>query len=313
MCLEDGVPELLAKAAQNMKFLSKASFTSNPLSIQVITNLPSYSQLTTLSITGVKPEEHVWDIAPTSLKKLKWEVASGWDERDRNPWDIANLVIKVAEATCPDLESLEISFCDMYGFRAPALPAVSTDIFSRYQEIQISSTPKLTRLRHFSFKYEDASAEQQAAVEASFLELVTRYSKTLKSVSIPHRYGSMTRETLDFILKVCASLPNLAELILYEKKIGIGQGGRHIGVQFIRELTSTLASPKFEIERLSIGGIEVPFSPNIGKMFASLKSLKFLRVGDRDGSDGPYNHDGRLDFGSYGPVSTRFSRSIVIS
>jgi hypothetical protein len=56
------------------------------------------------------------------------------------------------------------------------------------------------------------------------------------------------------------------------------------GLQFITELTATLFSPKFEIERLCVGNNEVSFSPDVGKALASLKSLKFFRAGDKDRS-----------------------------
>jgi hypothetical protein len=117
---------------------------------------------------------------------------------------------------------------------------------------------------------------------------------------------------LDFILGVCVSLPHLTELILshvtefdLDQLEGLALDGRKkiSGLQFITELTSTVASPRYEIGRLSVGNIGVPFSSDVGKFFASWKSLKFLQAGDNDGSFGLYV-DEDLDFRSYTAVGT---------
>jgi hypothetical protein len=106
----------------------------------------------------------------------------------------------------------------------------------------------------------------------------------MTSVSILTSHGAMTRETLDFILRVCVSLPHLTELVLTQltklthfdrnqfedlagSGITVGDGRRRnriSGLQFITELTSTLASPKYEIERLSVENIEVLFRLILG-------------------------------------------------
>jgi hypothetical protein len=307
----DADNEILTKAARNMKLLTKASFTANALAIQVITNVLSYSQLTDLVITRLKPEEYIWSMAPTSLKKLMWEMPVGSSGRDQNPWDTALFLIKVAETTCPDLESLDILVCDFITRgRQAILPAVSKDAASQYRAMQVSTTPQLPRLRHFGFKYQDAPAApaQQSLVDSSFLDFVTRHSASLQSISISTSggWGPMTRETLHFVLKVCSSLPQLKELTLDKKMTGISRGGERIsGLQFLTELAPALASPKYEIERFNVGSIEMPFSAPVGRLFASWKNLKFLTVGDGDASRGPYFNDGRLDFVSYGSVSKR--------
>jgi hypothetical protein len=300
------INQTLVQAAQNMWLLSKASFTANPLSIQVITNLPSYPQLTDLSIAGVDPEEHIWNIAPISLKKLKWEVPIAW--YCKTPWDAATFLVKVVESTCPDLQSLDISF----SYTLPRQSPTITNIINQYRGRQASSAPKLMNLRHFGFKFQDSSPAGQIALEAGFHDFVARHSQSLKSVSIPTSYEAMTREALDFILGVCVSLPHLTELILshvtkfdLDQLEGLALDGRKkiSGLQFITELTSTLASPRYEIGRLSVGNIGVPFSSDVGKFFASWKSLKFLQAGDNDGSFSLYVDEG-LDFKSYTAVGT---------
>ena len=112
----------------------------------------------------------------------------------------------------------------------------------------------------------------------------------------------MTRESSNFILQICSALPHLTELSLVETGTSTEEEQSISGLEFLRNITSELASPKREIERLSITNIHEPFSSELGGLFASLRSLKFLRLGDADGSNGPYGGDGRLDFESYGPV-----------
>jgi hypothetical protein len=96
--------------------------------------------------------------------------------------------------------------------------------------------------------------------------------------SIPYLFPSATtheqERDLDFILEVCASLPHLKELSLVETR-RLHEGQETGALEFPTELTSVLASPNFEIERLSIDNIKVLYSPEVGKLFASLKSLKF--------------------------------------
>lgn len=138
--------------------------------------------------------------------------------------------------------------------------------------------------------------------EASFLNFVARHGETLTSLSIPIGYGPLNRRTLDFVLKAIASAPKLKYLTLVQIFPGHG-GRRENALQFLTELTTALASPKYEIERYDIGDIGLPFSPSVGKLFAACKSLKFLRLGDCDNTSGPYGYDGRLDFIAYGSVS----------
>jgi hypothetical protein len=117
----------------------------------------------------------------------------------------------------------------------------------------------------------------------------------------------MTRETATFVLEVCAALPYLTELSLVETNCTCEGEQGITGLEFLMELTSPLASPTREIERLSITNIKEHYSPDIGRLFASWKSLNFLRLGDADMSTSPYANHGKLDFTSYQPVSTCIS------
>ncbi len=102
-------PETLIKTAQNMRFLTKASLTANPLALEIITNLPSYTQLTDLKIQTCQPKEYIWPRACTTLKKLYLNIWSRNDE-DKTLAQTADFAKKVAESICPELEALNISF-----------------------------------------------------------------------------------------------------------------------------------------------------------------------------------------------------------
>jgi hypothetical protein len=289
-------PETLTKVAQNMRFLTKASLTANPLAWEIVTHLPSYTQLTDLTIQGCRPKEYIWPRARTALKKLHWNISSQF-EKESLP-QTANFVINVAESTCPDLESLDISF------GVGDFPAhVASPNIDQYQGIQRFDSPKLTRLRHFGLTYLCADISDQAELKALTLSFAALYSQSLNSISLPLGHNSPTREDLDFILEVCASLPHLKELSLVETRCR--HEGQEMGaLEFLTKLTSTLAGPNFEIERLSIDNIKVPYSSEVGKLFASLKSLKFLRVGDVDCGAENKDGEGTLDFESYRPASS---------
>lgn len=295
---------MIVKAAENLTHLSTASLTSNPLSAHIIANLQSYPQLDNLHVYGLQPEEHVWKMAPVSLKTLKWEIQTNWAmmRPGQNAWDIAQFVVNVAEATCPDLESLDLSVVTMRR-TPPALSVVLPERSEQYRQMDPSLSTKLMNLLHFGFKF-GYCATELVDIEAQFLSFVQRHGQSLRSISIPVNYGSPVKEQLDFILKVCGLLPNLKDLRLATSEQG-RDGQVMSGHDFYHALTTALTSPKFSIERFSAMNIGAPFSPTIGNMFRSWNSLKFLRLGDADNNrtNSPYGNDGRPDFRAYRPVS----------
>ncbi len=103
-------------------------------------------------------------------------------------------------------------------------------------------------------------------------------------------------------MEVYASLPHLKELSLVETRCP-HEGQEICALEFLKQLNSALFSPKFEIEILSIDSIKVPYSSQVGKLFASLRSLKFLKVGDVDGGAEDREGEGTLDFEAYRPAS----------
>lgn len=292
---------MLIGAAQNMKNLSRASLTPNQLAAYIIATVQSYPQLVELTVYGLKPEEHIWSMTPTSLTTLKWEVPPGWNSSEQNPWDTAGFLVNVVEATCPSLEWLDISVCQMRT-SLPKLPVVSPDRVQQYRGAQATPAPKLAHLRHFGFRYQYDGGHRRE-IQVAFLDFIRRHRQSLKSVTIPVGYRPWTKEELDFILQVCRQLPDLKDLTLEATRTG--QTGENMtGYEFFHALTTNIASPHFSIERFSVTNIDVPFSPAIGKLFRPWTSLKFLRLGDGDNNNGPYRDDGRLDFNAYKPVST---------
>ncbi|PMD16156.1 hypothetical protein NA56DRAFT_692911 [Hyaloscypha hepaticicola] len=260
-------PETLNKSAQNMRFLTKASLTANPLALEIVTNLPSYTQLTDLTIQKCQPKEYIWPRAYKTLKKKLHLNIWPRDDEDEPIPQTANFVIKVTESTCPDLESLDISF-GAGGFP----PSVASPNIDQYQGVQRSESSKLNQLRHFGLTYLRVDNSDQAKLNALTLSFAALYSQSLNSMSRPISFCSSTREALDFILEFCASLPHLKELSLIETNSG-DEGQAISALEFLTELKSALASPNYEIERLSIDNIKVPYSPEVGELFASLKSL----------------------------------------
>lgn len=305
----DDDSSVIIGAAQNMKFLSKAFFTPNPLAAHIIANLKSYSQLVDLHVCGLLPGEHIWSKAPVSLKSLKWDMPAGRRGADQNPWDTAQLLINIVGATCPGLEFLDISSVEMRHTNSLFnLPAVPPERAEQYRQANASASIKLTHLRYFGFSYKQ-SPNHQSGIEAAFLGFIGRHGQSLKSISIPISCGPWNKEKLNFILKVCGFLPELKDLTLVETQTG-QRGQMMSGYDFFHALTTALASPKFSIESFSVADIGVPFSPAIGKLFSSWTSLKCLRLGDADNdrNPSPYGNDGRLDFHMYKPVGAHSFR-----
>jgi hypothetical protein len=294
---QDDDTQIIIGAAQNMKYLSNASLTPNPLAAHIIANLQLYPQLVNLHIYGLAPRQHIWSNAPASLTRLKWEIPAGRVRED--PWDRAQFLVNVVEGTCPGLESLDISLADLRHGQ-PMLSAAPPERAQLYRDVQPTTTAKLTQLRHFGFSY----MYSEIFIEEAFLSFVERHRQSLRSISIPVSYVPYKRENWDFVLKVCRLLPDLKELSLV-KTMSEGSGQDITCLDFFRELTTVLATPKVSIERFSVGDMGASFSPSIGTLFGAWTSLKSLRVGDKDNKASRWGDDGRLDFHGYKDVRRR--------
>lgn len=293
---------MLVKAAQNMISLTQASLTPNQLAVQIVADLQSYIQLADLTIHGIHPEQHIWAMSPTSLTSLKWEMPTSYFRAFGSAWPAADYIVNVVENTCLALTSLDIGFSNREG--QSELPAVAPERARQYRLVPNERPTTLPHLRHFGFRCWYGASEQ-GTIEINFLDFIERHRQSLKSVAIPLSYGPWSRGNLEFVLKVCGMLPDLKELRLISTKER-GEGEGMTPYDFFYALTTKLSSPKFSIERFSVERIKYPFSADIGKLFQPWESLKFLRMGDGDNNNGPYDNDGRLDFGSYRPHLLQF-------
>jgi hypothetical protein len=142
---------MVINAARNMIGLSTTYLTPNPLAFHIISNLQMYPQLRDLTIQGLDPEEHIWDLTPTSLTSLKWEVPF-FGPHGRSRWATARHLINVALCTCPSLESLDIIINEEFhpADRRDCMVAIRERI-GDYQKLEAAHKPRLTFLRHFGF------------------------------------------------------------------------------------------------------------------------------------------------------------------
>lgn len=294
-----------------MKYLTKASFTRNPLAIHVIMNLPSYPQLSDLTIDGVNPELHIWKNAPTALRKLKWKIPySRYGPDAKSPWDEPQFLLKVVEASCPNLEEIDMSLCNMG--RQDNEDIVAAEVVEEYKSIPDTTEVKLTHLRHFGFKIASAypNEEQHTAIENYILGFVGKHKQTLQSLTLPVNIGTWSREKVDFILKLCSLLPDLKELTLADTYNGFKNHAEMTAFEFFYALTSSPATAK--MERFSVKDMKQHFSKEIGRCFQSWKNLKFLRIGDEENGGGPFGNEGRIQFDDYRPVGVSSDPSPLI-
>jgi len=216
--------------------------------------------------------------------------------------------LNVVETTCPQLQKLDVFLCEAtkHILELTASPQKRTQ---QYLDLETAASPKLIHLRHFGFKYHQHNF--QLETQKSFLGFIERYWESLTSVVIPVGYN---HEARSFILTVCQLLPNLKDLSLAKTNTFPSRGNHGIfDIPFFTTLTNYLASPKFSIERLSTPDMDVSFSPALGQLFQSWSNLKFLQLGDKDISNGPYNNDGRPDFNAYRPVRFCIPHPCVLS
>lgn len=187
---------LLPLAGQNMKGLSKAVLMPNALAVSIISNLTDYSQLVELSVHGFFPNDHMWPIAPLALRKLVWDLPrDSFSNRETTAVATVAQLIDIVEATCPALESLDISHS-------------SNLMVEDYQELpkhnqQITRPNRtgqegLTHIRHFGLGFRSGYVhgfDDHQAVEQinSFVGYVKRYAHTLNSITIPIPDGAWSR------------------------------------------------------------------------------------------------------------------------
>ncbi|PVH85141.1 hypothetical protein DL98DRAFT_568377 [Cadophora sp. DSE1049] len=299
---------LLVDAAKNMKGLCKASFSTNPLAIHMITNLPSYPQLSHLRLDGFMPSKHIWENATTPLKTLKWNIAIPRGTEGSASLAEARFLLRVLEETCPDLEVLDLSLGDPYSRSVPNTDlATAPGVIDAYNALPEITEAKLTHLCHFGFSTRGAGGDvPEEEIKVFILEVVGRYGHSLRSITIPGGGHGWTRGGLDFVLKVCALVPDLRELNL--SKGYLGSGSELTAHEAFHELTTSPATAK--MERFSTMDIQGHFSREIGQLFKNWMNLKFLQLGDEDNSGGPFGDDGRPQFDEYKPHILAFIKAL---
>ncbi|MAD85436.1 MAG: hypothetical protein CL912_20945 [Deltaproteobacteria bacterium] len=300
---------LLLGAAKNMTCLSKALFNFNPLAVQVVTTLPLYPELTDLSLDGFTPSKHIWKNEKTSLRKLHWKKSATqytyYADKLPDMFVELRLLLKVVEATCPDMEVFNIELANTNSIPPERDTVVPPELMAEYNALLEQTEARLSKLRRFGFimnrVHFHAGNEE---IRTFILDVVGRYGHCLESITIPGGAHAWTREGLDFILKVCSLVPNLRELNVLGNDLGLGSGSKLGSMEALRALTTSPATAK--IEKFSIMNMGGHFSKETGEVFKAWKNLKFLQVGDEDISGGPFGDDGRPQFDEYRPVSTIF-------
>lgn len=291
-------------AAKNMVNLSRAELSHNHFGSQILDNLQNYPNLVDLRVCGFRPQDHMWGQAPVSLKKINWNMPrESMNHRELGPesynaWDSAQLLIDVAATTCPGLESLGIIITHRED-GAPGTSPPSTNAAQQYQSI-IPNTSRLPSLKHFSFHYNDYEYQNREKANLDMIDFISKHPH-ITSLSIDLGSVNGSRREPD-LLEVCRMLPNLKVISLSSSHAATEQAA----LDFWSSITKGLASPAYEIESLSVRDLCCSFSPQLGSFFQSWKSLKSLRVGDKDNEYSAYGSDGRPQFKKYAPVCLLF-------
>ncbi|KAK0108170.1 hypothetical protein ONS95_002992 [Cadophora gregata] len=304
---------LLIEAANNLRSLSKASFNLNPLAVQVVTTLPSYRELSEVTLNGFTPSKHIWKNSKTSLRKLHWKKAAPqYTYRRGGLQDLLielRLLFKVVETTCPEMEVLDFQLAQNHHYEPETDTAIPTDLVSEYSTLPNSTDAKLPKLRHFGLNLKGISTYRATDdIKTFILDIVGRYGHSLNSITIPGGDYGWSREGLDFVLKVCSLVPDLRELNLLGTDLGSDSKTKLRKFEALWELTTSPATAK--IEKFSTMNIHNHFSREAGQLFQNWKSLKFLQLGDKDNTGGPFGDDGRPDFEAYRPHILEFIKAL---
>jgi hypothetical protein len=141
---------VLIGAARNMTGLKETRLAPSVLAAHILAELQSYPRIENLHVSRLDPEKHIWSNAPCSLKTLRWDMENDFDMQ---------LLIKFAEATCPNLESLDLHLVKKdYPYSAMSAPqTVPSQTMLQYPELLASETASevapLKRLRHLGLSY----------------------------------------------------------------------------------------------------------------------------------------------------------------
>ncbi|KAL3426345.1 hypothetical protein PVAG01_03136 [Phlyctema vagabunda] len=283
-------PDMLFSVAENMKNISEASLAPTATGSEIVSRLPDYQRLFSLSVKGLDPRQHIWDVTPVNLTYLEWKVPRSFLYDGPSPRDFLRFLIDVVETTCPALESLKILMCGS----------------SRDSHSPGIGQPERSE-KHFGFEewYPEINTDKL------FLDFLKKHRQSLKSVYIPI-FSEWTREQLRFVLEACSSLPGLPQLEFRTERSG--RPAVEISTfEALSTITRTLASPEFSIESFNFDNTGSPFSARIARLFQRFKSLKFLRLGDEHWFERPHIVNGKVDFNRYRPEFLAFIEGLPTS
>ena len=291
---EDYNDELLTSAAKNLKMLRKAEFDENLIASVILDNIELYPHLEDLNLHGLSPMKYAWSNISPILTRLNWKIPiKCWKER---PWTSARLILIMAESTCPNLVSLDISYLDDHGRVRPFHWGTATAMPQEYPDF-VMTGPTLNRLQHFGFVENCGQLPdplQDAEVAISTLGFLNRYRETLTSWTT--FIGNMgSRQNLDKVIQGCEKLHLLTCLVVHARRT-LEVNEPHIALSHLQTLISTITRTNPRLERFSMTTIETPFTSMTGMLFKAWQHLKFLRLGDGDNTKGPFRSNGRPDF-----------------
>lgn len=273
-----------------MTSLCRAKLIRNELTFHIISSLDLYPHLVDLSIHGVSPLEFIWDLKPTSLRKLTWSFLPA-DSDNLGPIQCMASVVK---HTCPFLTSLDIIVDHWYtgswsNVRTDKTIEILENRIRCYQEMKTDDLV-LENLQHLGIRLRFDHHTAEVHDFTAMLAWEHHHSLTSLCTALPTSPpGKLKTRILDMSNK----LENLKELTLIgnlwsppDDLIGI------ITACFNRRL-----------ERFSMFDIGSPFNAELGRSFGTWTRLKYLCVGDCEMAGGPYDDDRRPDFSSYNLVN----------
>lgn len=288
-------PDLLESAATNMTSLGWAKLTRNVLAARIISSLQLYPHLVDLSIQDLSPFEFIWDLKPTSLRKLTWAFnASTSDELGRIQY-----VASVVKATCPFLTSLDIIVNHHYpryqsDFHGDLAIEIPKERIQYYQEMKTDDLV-FGNLQHLGVRYEGLHSDTEVHDFITMLAWQHHHSLTslctALDMSVPEKWKTD-------ILDMSGKLENLKELTLLGTLLGT--------ISFPSEdiIGTITASFNRRLERFSMLDIGSPFNAELGRSFGTWTRLKYLCLGDCEMAGGPYDDDGRPAFSNYNLVNS---------
>lgn len=293
-----------------MTSLRCATLTANPLAAQIISSLQHYPHLVDLTIADLNPLDCIWDLRPTSLKRLTWTFSTK-STHHVELGDFLHTIRFLTSAvkhTCPLLTSLQINIAGNYWRQGRQhvlpckvlqhLPAEALE--EKIQRCQgvIATDVVLENLSHLGVEVEFSQAN--AEIHDFAKTLVCQHHHTLTSLCLSLN-TSTPKQMISDILEISDKLKNLKELEL------MGEFPYENVLDLLKALMTNLSS---RLERFTMVYVGSPFDAELGRSFGTWSSLKYLCLGDQDMTYSGYDDNGRPDFVNYKLASTHITFGI---